>query len=93
MLQAIGAPELMTEEGCLAIYETEAEFAADRGHLAMMQRYGLDFEVLINGAIQYYEPTLSSSIRLPSSRRTTAVPSPLRSIFRTVPETKVVPAA
>ena len=35
MLGAIGAPELMTEEGCLAIYETEAEFAADRGHLAM----------------------------------------------------------
>ncbi|RUM27522.1 FAD-dependent oxidoreductase [Rhizobium vallis] len=62
MLQAIGAPELMTEEGCLAIYETEAEFAADRGHLAMMQRYGLEFEVLSNGAIQYYEPTLSPAI-------------------------------
>lgn len=62
MLEAIGAPELMTEEGCLAIYETEAEFAADRGHLAMMQRYGLDFEVLSNGAIQYYEPTLSPAI-------------------------------
>lgn len=62
MLEAIGAPELMTEEGCLAIYETEAEFAADRGHLAMMQRYGLEFEVLSNGAIQYYEPALSPSI-------------------------------
>ncbi|MBY2932251.1 NAD(P)/FAD-dependent oxidoreductase [Rhizobium leguminosarum] len=62
MLQAIGAPELMTEEGCLAIYETEAEFAADRGHLAMMQRYGLEFEVLSNGAIQHYEPTLSPAI-------------------------------
>ncbi|NKL87844.1 NAD(P)/FAD-dependent oxidoreductase [Rhizobium leguminosarum] len=62
MLEAIGAPELMTEEGCLAIYETEAEFAADRGHLAMMQRYGLEFEVLSNGAIQYYEPTLSLAI-------------------------------
>ncbi|EJT02923.1 FAD-dependent oxidoreductase [Rhizobium sp. CCGE 510] len=62
MLEAIGAPEMMTEEGCLAIYETEAEFAADRGHLAMMQRYGLEFEVLSNGAIQYYEPALSPSI-------------------------------
>ncbi|NNU68204.1 FAD-binding oxidoreductase [Rhizobium sp. WYCCWR 11152] len=62
MLEAIGAPDLMTEEGCLAIYETEAEFAADRGHLAMMQRYGLEFEVLSNGAIQYYEPTLSPAI-------------------------------
>ncbi|MFF0947757.1 NAD(P)/FAD-dependent oxidoreductase [Rhizobium leguminosarum] len=62
MLEAIGTPDLMTEEGCLAIYETEAEFAADRGHLAMMQRYGLEFEVLSNGAIQYYEPTLSPAI-------------------------------
>ena len=62
MLSAIGAPELMTEEGCLAIYETEAEFAADRAHLAMMQRYGFEFEVLSKGAIQYYEPALSPAI-------------------------------
>lgn len=62
MLDAIGAPELMTEEGCLAIYETEAEFDADRGHLELMRRYGFEFEVLSNGAIQYYEPTLSPKI-------------------------------
>jgi D-amino-acid dehydrogenase len=62
MLNAIGAPELMTDEGCLAIYETEAEFDADRGHLELMRRYGLDFEVLSNGAIQYYEPTLSPKV-------------------------------
>ena len=62
MLDAIGAPELMTEEGCLAIYETEAEFDADRSHLELMRRYGFEFEVLSNGAIQYYEPTLSPKI-------------------------------
>jgi D-amino-acid dehydrogenase len=62
MLDAIGAPELMTDEGCLAIYETEAEFAADRGHIEMMQRYGFDFEVLNGGAIRHYEPELSPSI-------------------------------
>ncbi len=62
MLDAIGAPELMTDEGCLAIYETEAEFDADRGHLELMRRYGQDFEVLSNGAIQYYEPTLSPKV-------------------------------
>jgi len=62
MLSAIGAPGMMTEEGCLAIYETEAEFAADRAHLAMMQRYGFEFEVLSNGAIQYCEPALSPAI-------------------------------
>jgi D-amino-acid dehydrogenase len=46
MLGAIDAPDLMTDEGCLAIYETEAEFAGDRGHLDFMRRYGLDFDVL-----------------------------------------------
>jgi D-amino-acid dehydrogenase len=62
MLDAAGAPEMMTEEGCLAIYETEAEFDADRGHLELMRRYGMEFEVLSNGAIQHYEPTLSPKI-------------------------------
>src|SRR4051794_21549632 len=51
MLKAIGAPELMTEEGCLAIYETEAEFAGDRGHIEMMQRYGFEHSVLDNAEI------------------------------------------
>ncbi|UWU14545.1 FAD-binding oxidoreductase [Rhizobium sullae] len=64
MLSAIGAPELMTEEGCLAIYETEAEFAADRDHIEMMQRYGFDFEVLNGGAIRHYEAELSPSIAM-----------------------------
>jgi D-amino-acid dehydrogenase len=62
MLSAIGAPDLMTEEGCLAIYETEAEFAADRGHIELMQRYGFEFEVLSGGAVQYYEPALSPRV-------------------------------
>jgi D-amino-acid dehydrogenase len=62
MLSAIGAPEMMTEEGCLAIYETEAEFAGDRGHIEMMQRYGFDHTVLSGQAIRDHEPTLSPDI-------------------------------
>ena len=62
MLQAIGAPELMTEEGCLAIYETEAEFAGDRGHIEMMQRYGFEHSVLDNAGIRDLEPSLSPHI-------------------------------
>src|SRR6478752_3697708 len=52
MLDAIGAPDLMTEEGCLAIYETEAEFAGDRGHIETMLRYGFEHRVLSGGEIQ-----------------------------------------
>ena len=62
MLAAIGAPELMTEEGCLSIYETEAEFAGDRGHLAMMERYGFEHTVLSGRQIRELEPALSPGI-------------------------------
>jgi D-amino-acid dehydrogenase len=62
MLQAIGAQELMTEEGCLAIYETEAEFAADRGHIALMERYDFEHKVLTAAEIQDHEPALSPKI-------------------------------
>jgi D-amino-acid dehydrogenase len=62
MLQAIGAQELITEEGCLAIYETEAEFSADRGHIALMERYDFEHKVLTGAEIQDYEPALSPKI-------------------------------
>jgi D-amino-acid dehydrogenase len=62
MLEAIGAPDLLTEEGCLAIYETEAEFAGDRGHIELMQRYGFSFKVLSGADIRDHEPTLSPDI-------------------------------
>jgi D-amino-acid dehydrogenase len=62
MLDAIGAPDLMTEEGCLAIYETEAEFAGDSGRIELMQRYGFGFEVLSGAAVRDHEPTLSPGI-------------------------------
>lgn len=62
MLAAIGAPELMTEDGCLAIYENEQEFAGDRGHLEMMRRYGFAHTVLSGRQIRDLEPTLSPHI-------------------------------
>ena len=62
MLDAIGAPELMTEDGCLAIYETEAEFAGDRGHLEMMQRNGFEHSVVSGADLRALEPALSPHI-------------------------------
>ncbi|MBB3612317.1 FAD-dependent oxidoreductase [Rhizobium sp. BK602] len=62
MLDVAGVPELMTEEGCLAIYETEAEFAGDRAHIEFMRRYGFEHRVLSGAEIRDYEPALSPSI-------------------------------
>ncbi|MFT4183517.1 MAG: FAD-dependent oxidoreductase [Rhizobium sp.] len=62
MLDVAGAPELMTEEGCLAIYETESEFAGDRAHIEFMRRYGFDHRILSGAEIRDYEPALSPAI-------------------------------
>ncbi len=62
MLDAVGAPELMTEEGCLAIYETEAEFAGDRAHIELMRRYGFEHKILSGTENRDYEPALSPDI-------------------------------
>ncbi|MDL2404990.1 FAD-binding oxidoreductase [Rhizobium calliandrae] len=62
MLDAIGAPDLMTQEGCLAIYETESEFAGDRSHIELMRRYGFEHKILSGTEIRDYEPALSPKI-------------------------------
>ncbi|MEF0940186.1 NAD(P)/FAD-dependent oxidoreductase [Rhizobium sp. BR 362] len=62
MLDAIGAPDLMTAEGCLAIYETESEFVGDRSQLELMRRYGFEHKVLSGAEIRDCEPALSPKI-------------------------------
>lgn len=62
MLDTLGILELMTEEGCLAIYETESEFAGDRAHIELLQRYNLEHKVLSGAEIREYEPALSPGI-------------------------------
>lgn len=62
MLDVAGVPELMTEEGCLAIYETESEFAGDRAHIEFMRRYGFEHRILSGAEIRDCEPALSPTI-------------------------------
>lgn len=91
MLNAIGVPELMTEEGCLAIYETEAEFASDRGHIALMERYGFEHKVLLGAEIRDYEPALSPKIAkavlLPDNK---SIRDPYRLVLRLVEAAKAL---
>ena len=61
-LSEIGAADLVTEEGCLSIYETEAEFAEDREHVELLERYGFEHKVLMGAEIRDYEPALSPKI-------------------------------
>lgn len=62
LLGAIGLADLVTSEGCLAIYADEAEFRADRDHIALLERFGLPHEVLDRTALRALEPEISGGI-------------------------------
>lgn len=85
MLEAVGARDMLTDEGCLAIYETEAEFAADRDHIALMENYGFAHQVLTGKAIRDLEPALSphivKAVLLPANR---SIRDPYRLVLKLV---------
>jgi D-amino-acid dehydrogenase len=62
MLAAAQAEDLLTEEGCLSIYETQEEFDADKEALDLFKTFGFEHEVLSGGAIRDLEPAISAHI-------------------------------
>lgn len=62
LLAEIGAADQISATGCLALYADEAEFRADRGHLEMLDRFGLAHEVLGHNAIRDLEPEIAPGI-------------------------------
>ena len=62
LLQAAELTDMLTEEGCLSLYADEAEFRADREHIAVLERFGFRHEVLGGNAIRDLEPALTTEI-------------------------------
>ncbi|OAP36925.1 amino acid dehydrogenase [Sinorhizobium glycinis] len=62
LLQAAELTDMLTEEGCLSLYADEAEFRADREHIAILERFGFRHEILGSNAIRHLEPALTSKI-------------------------------
>ncbi|WP_018237467.1 FAD-binding oxidoreductase [Ensifer sp. BR816] len=62
LLQAAELTDMLTEEGCLSLYADEAEFRADREHIAGLERFGFRHEVLGGNAIRDLEPALTTEI-------------------------------
>ncbi|ASY59285.1 FAD-binding oxidoreductase [Sinorhizobium sp. CCBAU 05631] len=62
LLQAAELTDMLTEEGCLSLYADEAEFRADREHIAVLERFGFRHEVLGGNAIRDLEPALTTKI-------------------------------
>jgi D-amino-acid dehydrogenase len=58
-----GLTHMLSAEGCLSLYANDAEFKADREHIAMLERFGFRHEVMGGAAIRDLEPALSTKIR------------------------------
>ena len=64
LLRETGLEREISEEGCLSLYADEAEFRADRAHIALLERFGFPHEVIGRQAIRALEPELSDRIGL-----------------------------
>ncbi len=62
LLREIGAPEVISETGCLSLYTDEAEFRADRDHIEILDRFGFAHEVLGPCDIRDLEPEIAPGI-------------------------------
>ncbi|MFT8675839.1 MAG: FAD-binding oxidoreductase [Acetobacter sp.] len=71
-LKLAGAEDLLSETGCLSLYETEAAFRADSAHLAALDRHGFAYTLLDGPALRQLEPALASTMHkavlLPANR-------------------------
>lgn len=63
MLAAAGLSDVLSEEGCLSLYADDAEFAADRDHIALLERFALPHEVLGPDRLHALEPEIAGIIR------------------------------
>lgn len=63
LLSAAGLSHMLSAEGCLSLYADDAELAADRQHIQLLERFGFPHDVLGGNAIRDLEPAISTGIR------------------------------
>lgn len=62
LLRDTGLSDMLTEEGCLALYADDAELAADRDHIEILERFGFAHRHLDGGEVRVLEPDISDRI-------------------------------
>lgn len=62
LLAAAGLPDMLTQEGCLSLYADDAEFKADRDHIAVLERHGFEHRLLSGQELRELEPAISPVI-------------------------------
>ncbi len=62
MLDAAGLGGMLSEAGCLSLYADDRELAADRDHIALLERFGLPHQVLDRAQVRAMEPAIGDAI-------------------------------
>ncbi len=62
LLKETGLTHMLSKEGCLSLYADDAEFATDRDHIEILERFGFRHEILGGNAIRDLEPALTTKI-------------------------------
>lgn len=62
LLRDLGAEDQITATGCLSLYADDAEFHADREHIALLDRFGLAHRLLDGAALRDLEPAITPAI-------------------------------
>lgn len=85
LMDEIKLNDHVSETGCLSLYASEREFNKDRERIAMLDRFGFEYDVLGNNALHDLEPEISNAItkaiRLPDNR---TVRDPVKIVERLV---------
>lgn len=62
LLESAGLSHMLTSEGCLSLYATQAELDDDREHLDVINRFGFENHLLSRADVQDLEPAISEQI-------------------------------
>ncbi|MCB1332164.1 MAG: FAD-dependent oxidoreductase [Roseivivax sp.] len=72
LMDDVGLGADLSQTGCLSLYASESEFAADRERLDMLDRHGFAYQVLDRAALSALEPEIAPVIQkavlLPDNR-------------------------
>ena len=62
LLEEAGASAMLSAEGCISLYADDAQFAADKEHLEVVERFGFPHRILEGDAIRALEPAIGRNI-------------------------------
>jgi D-amino-acid dehydrogenase len=91
MLAQAGLGDMLSQTGCLCLFDKASEMKGNREHLELLERLGFEFETLNPGQADSLEPALtrrlSHVLRFPNNR---SISSPYQLVLRLIEQFQVL---